>query len=254
MNVDSAFNEKILVDKTFDLIKEFAFEGKTIIVMIYYGGIHQYCFCKIIPALKQKGFSVYETFNENDFVANINKFDVAVVISSNGTQERPSMVKACVDFYNGGKSLFLHGDNEPYFGEINKILSGLYVKGDFQLTGNDPGDKILKGVEELKPQTFNRYHPLGTGFLQLYEGITICYPANKNIPEDMEVFAVNSSGNMSIVCSKMVENRKTGKLLIDSGFTKLDYRFSENGNEVIRYITNAIGWLVNVKDDFNFYN
>ena len=51
----------------------------------------------------------------------------------------------------------------------------------------------------------------------LHEGITICHPENTH--KDFEVFAFNSNNEPLILVSE--ENESHGRIVVDTGFTKL---------------------------------
>lgn len=62
------------------------------------------------------------------------------------------------------------------------------------------------------------------GLNNLHEGITICHPVK--LHKDFEIFGYNSNNEPLILYSE--ENENHGRIVIDTGFTKLYPEFWRN--------------------------
>lgn len=144
------------------------------------------------------------------------------------------------------KGLLIWGDNSPYIAHANQLLDELNVgKVKIQLEGNDHGTKMLQRTANAKAdrETFTQ-HQITAGIFRMNEGITICYPINKDTKNsnnlgDLVVVGVGSAGRPSYMVLEGNENR--GRIIIDCGFTKL-YPQYWNGNW--RYVRNCAVWLL----------
>ncbi len=106
-----------------------------------------------------------------------------------------------------------------------------------------PGDGIQIG-------TFDKKHPLARGFVNLFEGDTIC-SWNKPFP-DYKVFAMQTDPkNLPVIFYKEASGSNP-RILMDCAFTKL-YRQYYN-KDVERYLSNAACWLNNLDNDIDLSN
>lgn len=55
----------------------------------------------------------------------------------------------------------------------------------------------------------------------LHEGVTICHP--ENMHEDFKTFAVNTNNEPCVLYTE--ENENHGRIIVDTGFTKLYTNF-----------------------------
>jgi len=232
-------------------------------------------------ALKKKGFNVkYCTHKEVDtFLTEIKsgKYRVVWIVSSGGgyidgwsidpsstylkDKYKEKFISAVVDYYKSGGGLLLWGDNEPYYYESNLILQQI-AKIDsqkpsyLQLAGNTYGDKVLSYGDPTTPGEFDREHLIFSGINYLFEGVTICYPviessdesvtnpAAKRVPKkvgDYDVLATSSNGRPVIL--KMEKKDGCGRVIIDSGWTKLYASYWSSVGQS-RYVVNACVWLL----------
>jgi len=120
--------------------------------------------------------------------------------------------------------------------------------------GNTYADKIISYGEPSKPGEFDAKHIIFSGINYLYEGVTICYPI---LPADgkpethskeyaknvgcLDVIATSSNGKPVIL--KMEKTNQNGRIIVDSGWTKL-YQSSWSSVGQARYVVNACVWLV----------
>jgi len=192
--------------------------------------------------LTRKGFKWKIVTTEVEFISELNKYDIAWIISRDSVQQEANFVKAVKDFYNAGNGLFIWADNTPWEKHANALLPAL-LGTNIVLSGCDHGTKELTlGNTGCETGKFKANHSITTGVEHLYEGITICYP-NTNGP--LKVLATSSHGHpVSLYLEK--QNGK-GNLLVDCGFTKLYVNFNTAGTG--RYISNATCWLTGLTDD-----
>ena len=117
------------------------------------------------------------------------------------------------------KSLFLWSDNEPLFNYTNLILKK-YFDG-MEMKGNYKGDKIIsKSTDDFRSDRKGKFDPTHTifyGVNNLHEGVTICHP--ENIHSDFRVIAYNSNDEPLVLVAE--ENENHGRIILDTGFTKL---------------------------------
>jgi len=173
---------------------------------------------------------------------------------------KEEFISAVVNYHKSGGGLFLWGDNEPYFYEVNLILQQIATIDSekpcyAQLAGNTMANKVLSYGDPTTPGEFDREHLIFSGINYLYEGVTICYPvikssdditdpAAKSVPKkvgEYDVLATSTNGRPVIL--KLEKKNGCGRVIIDSGWTKL---YSSNWSTVgqSRYVVNACVWLL----------
>ena len=170
------------------------------------------------------------------------------MISSNTEQSAiPEYAEYLMKAYESGKSIFLWGDNDPYYKQVNSFLYKFFKSNEYYLQGNYPGTQKLKSGDGSTIGTFDKFHPVGRGFVELFEGFTIC-SWNKPFPS-FKSFAMQSiSESLPFTFYLDVETR----LLLDCGFTKLfDQYFDYN---TARYVANAACWLHKLENDADTSN
>jgi len=273
-----------LEGKQWDLGIDGAFGDFSVLVMMFVNFLEADWDSCAGHALRQKGFHVKLcTCNEvNIFLNEISsgKYSVVWIISSGGgyvdswsvdsnrtflkDDLKPSFISSVTHFHRTGGGLFLWADNEPYFYEVNLILHAILQeteKNDIALSGNTTGDRVLSFGKPEQPGEFDENHIIFAGIKYLYEGVTICYPnivcPPNNMPTDkaspqkfskqvgsFDVLATSSNGKPVIL--KMEQIANNGRVIVDSGWTKL-YKSSWSSVGQARYVVNACVWLVNVE-------
>ncbi|KAH3767278.1 type III restriction enzyme [Pelomyxa schiedti] len=214
------------------------------------------------PALRKKGFNL-SIFPKNDVAGFIralksDKFDVAWVISDS-TLCTPSneFPEAIFNFHRKKRGLMIWGDNAPYFAEANILLPTLCGA---RLEGNTQGERVMAYGNSCTPGEFCADHPLFAGISYLYEGHTICYPVDTatglvtwptssahRAPETvgkLQVVATSSNG-MPVICC-MDRSETGGRLVVDTGFTKLYPNWWVSEGQA-RYVVNACVFLVDIE-------
>jgi len=200
--------------------------------------------------LGKKGFIVKFVNDEINFVQEINSngdsySSIWLIPNSSPSTYSYSML---VSYVKSGKSVFIWGDNTPYFSQSNNFFASYFGNKEYQLTGNNPGQQELKSGDGIKTKTFSKFHPLSKGFVKLYEGFTICY-WSRAFP-GFEVFAKQSISTMDVPVIWYKEMTAVeGRILVDCGFTKLYKGAQFYTPDVSRYISNAACWLANLENN-----
>eukprot|EP01114_Cavostelium_apophysatum_P006908 TRINITY_DN1848_c0_g1_i2.p1 TRINITY_DN1848_c0_g1~~TRINITY_DN1848_c0_g1_i2.p1 ORF type:complete len:446 (+),score=137.02 TRINITY_DN1848_c0_g1_i2:616-1953(+) len=187
-------------------------------------------------ALESKGFRVHIVHNEKDFLDQLENFDEAWICASPRQPADPKRFKEVItNYHKSGRGLFLWADNDPFYGEVNFILKELIGT---TLTGNTPGDKILKVGDGKVSGQFAR-HLITTGIVNLYEGITISYPTNT---DNIKVIAMSTDYHPCIFYTDPAPEK--GPIVVDCGFTKLYPRYWSATAGTERYVRNVAVWLL----------
>jgi hypothetical protein len=109
------------------------------------------------------------------------------------------------------------------------------------LYGNDRGIQIIEATEgPLQQKTFDKKHEIFTGVLKIHEGDTIARPKCNPLPKGVNEIA-RSSANQP--CIMWFDDNKNGRIVVDTGYTKLfreNYRLTAGTD---RYFVNAVCWL-----------
>jgi len=271
-------------ESKYDLGKDGAFSDYSVLVMMFLACLDNDWESCAGTALKQKGFNViYCTHNDvKKFLTEIKtgKYRVVWILSSGGgyidewqidsartylkDDLKEQFVSAVVDYHKSGGGLFLWGDNEPFYYEMNLILQQIAkINNDekkpsyIQFSGNTNADRVLSYGDPTKPGEFDKDHIIFSGINYLYEGVTICYPVIQSSIDDpfidpsadcfpktvgeYDVLATSSNGKPVIL--KIEKKNECGRVIIDSGWTKL---YAANWNTVgqSRYVVNACVWLM----------
>eukprot|EP01087_Luapelamoeba_hula_P008019 TRINITY_DN1994_c0_g1_i1.p1 TRINITY_DN1994_c0_g1~~TRINITY_DN1994_c0_g1_i1.p1 ORF type:complete len:649 (+),score=191.02 TRINITY_DN1994_c0_g1_i1:136-2082(+) len=235
-----AFNNP--VGREFDLGREGAFGRFGVYVGLFCLELTEKVFMEGPGiALQQKGFRVICTNDEAEFAEHLRDYDVGFVVSSDlVTLNTARVAQACLEFHQGGGGLAIWADNQPFFATANAILAKICP--GMNLTGDTPGDNDLKLGLATKPGCF-KAHLLTSGIETLYEGVTICYPSNT---KDLTVLATSTDKHPCMLCADYdILNDAQGRFAIDTGFTKLGYKWDSAGTG--RYVRNMSVWLLGLE-------
>ncbi|KAN0015982.1 hypothetical protein ACTFIU_005932 [Dictyostelium citrinum] len=224
-----------------DLGVEGAFTQFTILI----GRFYNYSDLECIKDLKSKGFQTVEALTQKDFITKLPQSDLALIISgytNDNTTTEQEFTDKVEEYHKVGKGLFIWNDNTPYTLHGNWVTQRLY---GITANGNEPGKQDLTLGNGLDKQHFSS-HLVTSGIVNLYEGITISSfadltPANGKL----EVLATSSQGNKIMLVSSTDPTKvdaNCGRVVIDSGFTKLFAQFFSAGTS--RYVKNCCVWLL----------
>jgi len=113
------------------------------------------------------------------------------------------------------------------------------------LVGNTPGGRILGYGNGLAPGEFDQDHLIFSGINYLYEGVTICYPEPVDHLARSSLVHLATSSNEHPCISHIESTEEHGRVIIDSGFTKLYCSWTSAGQA--RYVVNACVYLVDIE-------
>ena len=89
-------------------------------------------------------------------------------------------------------------------------------------------------------QTFNKEHEIFTGVLHIHEGETIAIPKCNKLPDKVQVIARSSTNQPCIMC---YDDYRNGRVVVDTGYTKLYEEHYTQTAGTDRYFVNALCWI-----------
>jgi hypothetical protein len=234
------------VGSQYDLGQADGFKGMTIVV---FNCCNECSFTKPQKALEEMGFHVIEIqlFNGPQPV-NIDSLRFASqiwVISSRNGHLNDSVYEFISSFYHNGRSVYIWGDNSPYFVEANNLFNRMLPGMSVRLEGDDPGGKVQKARSSATSSGFEAKHMIFTGIASLFEGITVSRVMKGS--SEIEIIMNNSSGYpVTGVLDNL--NKKHGRLAIDGAFTRLCNNWDDAGSA--RFVKNMAAWLAAIDSDW----
>lgn len=223
----------------YDLAKDGAFTGYTIFViyLCFEGDVS-----KPTVALRKKGFNVVEyksTPNDAELARILNTPDSQLWLVSNHVRTiSDSAVNLIYNYYMQGHGVYVWSDNANFFADTNPLLAKMYGSGVY-MSGNYVGDKVLGIQTKSGAPGIIANHPITTGLVSFYEGITISTVNMGN--SRLKPLMYNSESG--IVAA--YDDKDGRRALIDGGFTRLYHKWDSAGTD--RYIVNAAAWLTNIE-------
>ncbi len=219
----------------YDLAVDGAFEGQTVTVL----DLYNFDFTNTETALKEKGFSVYRFMNAppsaEELKEALDKSCQFWLISSSTRMLTEEHVKVIKEFFDAGHGVYIWGDNDPYYADVNYLAEALFGG---EMLGNYHGANVVGLKDKTNKSGLAKSHLITTGLQFVYEGITI---ASIQDNQSLKPLIYNSEGN--IVAATYENNGK--RAILDGGFTRLYVAWDEAGTG--RYVKNAAAWLVNVE-------
>lgn len=190
-------------------------------------------------ALQKKGFEVVE-YKTAPSVQQLEKelFGDETqlwIISHKTSFLNDNHINLICSYFNRGNGIYIWGDNDPYYVDANKITQKLF---NTKMSGNYIGKNVLGIRHGYSKSGIIENHPITTGLVNFFEGITI---AHIHMNSNLEELMYSSDGN---VLAAFYD--KDGKrALVDGGFTRLWCNWDSAGTD--RYIVNAAAWLANIE-------
>lgn len=218
----------------YDLARDGGFAGKRIVILCLYTGenilegIRQ-----PIAALEQKGFSVElcTSATPKQLEKKLRDACQLWILSDSCRKLTGDHLDVIRPFWEAGNGLYILGDNAPFYADANfvsKALAGVTMSGD------DPGDRVI-GVQETPGGVgLVAGHPIATGIVNLYEGITIAAVETNQTVRPL----VNADTGKTVTA--IVDNGGR-RMLIDGGYTRLFYKWDTAGTD--RFVVNCAAWL-----------
>lgn len=226
------------VGGAYDLGPDGAYGGQTVHVLQMYAE-QAFDFSLPTAALQRKGFAVHRRTTPGP-VAELRAWLADArqlwLISGVSRQLEAGHVEVIRALWARGASLYLWGDNDPYFADANAVLAAIAGDG-LAMAGNVAGGKVVDAFADGRGF---RPHPVTTGLAHLFEGITVA-----SIPEAVAAehgfveLLRGSAGNLITVVRDAVPGG--GVLMADGAFTRLYCNWDDAGSA--RYVSNAACFL-----------
>lgn len=224
----------------YDLAKDGAFKDYTIIVINLCSA-----YCNAVSptkALQKKGFTVLDRTNmPNDSeLARLLALPDSQLWLISGMNKTISdyAINKIYDYYVQGHGVYVWSDNDPWYADSNALLAKMYGS-NVNMFGDYNGDKVLGIQPHTGAPGIIANHPITTGLVNFYEGITI---STVNIGNStLTPLMYNSQSG--IVAA--YDDKSGRRALIDGGFTRLYHKWDSAGTD--RYIVNAAAWLTNIE-------
>lgn len=236
----------------YDGVPDAAFKGNRILV----GNFDRTGECKFTEpraVLEKKGFEVVEVAAEGGFLAKLDWCTIACVISGSTSDwqgcSEAEFLAACSAARTKGKGFWIWADNAPYIVQANSLLA-TWFHFTVQSSTNGGNQLTLADGKTIGVGKFRR-HIITSGIVNLFEGITICYPNKGNdgrfiSASKMEILANSTDGNPCVMFRDFShEDDQEGRILLDCGWTKLCYNWDSAGTAT--YVTNGFAWLVGIE-------
>jgi hypothetical protein len=223
----------------YDLARDGAFEGQTIVVLQLYTLESNFDFVDPGKALTQKGFRIKRYTHVPPTPKQLEKDlkDACQlwVISDKDQRLTEDHAKVIKNYWDKGHGLYIFGDNDPFYADANFLMNYLF---DIGMNGNLPGGNTVTLRDEVQSTTPGVIpdHLISTGLEFCFEGITI---ATLDEHPDFKPLIYGSAGNL--VTSVYEKDGK--RCIIDGGFTRLYCNWNTAGSG--RYVKNAAAWLTN---------
>jgi len=235
----------------YDLGKDGAFSDFSVLIGQFHRDLQSGWGRTAGAALAKKGFRVklINPGQEKEFITALagDEYDVAWIISEaqsymsymKGMEDE--FTKAVTNYHNKSRGLMIWGDNDPYYYHANLVLPNI---AKCKLFGNDYCAQTLTFGDANTKGHFDKEHICFAGVNNLYEGITICSPDKIG---KLKVLATSTYGKTCIASMEITTS--TGRVIVDTGFTKLYPDFWSTAGQA-RYVVNACVWLVDVERRF----
>lgn len=232
----------------YDLAQDNSFQGYKVIVLFLNEEKHAN-FDKPAAALKRKGFETIE------FITPPTPEELKKVLFAPKTQlwvvsyKRQKLNDRHVDviekYFDSGYGVYIWGDNDPFYVDANLILDRLF--GTY-LFGNRPGDKVLGIQQGQREPGLIPNHPITTGIMNFYEGITISeiklgFKLSWFSQKEIALKPLMYGSERQVVTAYYDQDQK--RALVDGGFTRLYVKWNTAGTD--RFVVNSAAWLANIE-------
>lgn len=242
----------------YDLAQDGSFTGYKVIVL----NLCNECdFTEPRKALMKKGFEVIEHKKLP------NAWALKSVLSDHKSQlwivshkiayMTPAHIEIIKKYFISGHGVYIWGDNDPYYADANQLLESIF---GLRMHGDSRGDKVLGIQQKTGMPGIIPNHPITTGIMNFYEGITIAEVETKPSTTQPLQLLFNISGgtvpgrnqklepliygsNRLVVAAYFDSDNK--RAIVDGGFTRLYYKWDSAGTD--RYVVNAAAWLANIE-------
>lgn len=222
----------------YDLAEDGSFEGYKIVVINLCNDTN----CNFVEpgkALRKKGFEIQE-FRTLPPLSTLksalegDKTQLWVISDRTGHMDQ-KYAEYITSYFVSGHGVYIWGDNSPYFVDANLILLNMF---GVAMVGDSYGDQVLgiqksDGAPGIIPN-----HPITTGIVSFYEGITI---SEVKVMQQLTPLIYASDGKVVTA----YYDKYSRRALVDGGFTRLYWKWDTAGTD--RYVVNAAAWLANIE-------
>jgi uncharacterized protein YegL len=223
----------------YDLIRDGALDGAKIVILKLVEEPER--FTRLVSSLEKKGFEVQFIVPPDPALGSLRTTLAGAsqlwVLSGRFrhlSEEDLSVIDA---FFRSGHGVYIWGDNDPFYVDANLLLGRLLGT---HLSGNTPGQQVVGLRGESSAVGLTPGHPITTGLVNIWEGITI---AEVQLREELSPLIVGSNG----LVVTATHDAGGCRAVVDGGFTRL---YDENWDRTAgtsRYVVNAAAWLLNVE-------
>lgn len=222
----------------YDLAEDGSFEGYKIVVINLCRDTN--CnFVQPAKALRKKGFEIQE-FTSLPSLSTLksalagDKTQLWVISDRTGYMDY-KYAEFIASYFEAGHGVYIWGDNNPYYVDANLILLRMF---GVAMYGDSYGDQVL-GIQRVDgaPGIIPN-HPITTGIVSFYEGITI---SEVKVRDELTPLIYASDGKVVTA----YYDKHSRRALVDGGFTRLYWKWYTAGTD--RYVVNAAAWLANIE-------
>lgn len=217
----------------FDLAKDGGFKGQKIVFLCINTAV-KIRIHDAIEALGRKGFEVdmFAMATPEELKAKLKDACQLWVLSDGKVHLTPRHRAVIRAYYEGGGGLYIWGDNDPLYADSNEITRELL---GVTMSGDTFGDQVIGVQKSPGSPGIIAGHPIATGIVNLYEGITIAtVGTHKNT-----VMPLVISSDRKVVTAYVDDGKH--RMLIDGGFTRLFHKWDTAGTD--RFVVNCAAWL-----------
>eukprot|EP00475_Leptophrys_vorax_P022056 TRINITY_DN29_c0_g1_i2.p1 TRINITY_DN29_c0_g1~~TRINITY_DN29_c0_g1_i2.p1 ORF type:complete len:854 (-),score=199.57 TRINITY_DN29_c0_g1_i2:64-2625(-) len=187
--------------------------------------------------------------SESEFMSQVNDYDEAWILCSPSRSPSNEFLQCCVEFVNSfrGLAIWTWSSGSPTGTMLLEAIFGDKHVKNYRENGTYKNGvmKLCPENRKLNPLEFSR-HLLFSGLPELYEGTKVSNFKDDQVPEDMEVVALNSDGRPTILVAQAKGSR--GRIVYDTSITKMCNCCRKNVVGVDRYCRNMCTWLLGLED------
>jgi len=222
----------------YDLIRDGALDSARIVILKLVEEPER--FTRLVSSLEKKGFDVQFIVPPDPALHALENTLAGasqIWILSGCTRHLSDQDLGAIEsFFRSGHGVYVWGDNNPYFVDANLLLSRIIGTHMF---GDTPGQQVVGLRGEASPVGLTPGHPISTGLVNIWEGVTI---AEVSLTNDLTPLIVGSNGRV------VTATYDSGGLraVVDGGFTRLYDELWDRTAGTSRYVVNAAAWLLNV--------
>eukprot|EP01124_Arcella_intermedia_P023670 TRINITY_DN3806_c0_g1_i1.p1 TRINITY_DN3806_c0_g1~~TRINITY_DN3806_c0_g1_i1.p1 ORF type:complete len:955 (+),score=131.27 TRINITY_DN3806_c0_g1_i1:107-2971(+) len=230
----------------YDLGQDGAFDGLVVVILQLY----TFNIRPPVEALERKGFKVV-LFPRAPGVSALREVVQTAsqvwVISNCSKVLSEEEMDFLVEQWKDGLSLYVWGDNDPYYVDANRLLAKIFPGEGVSMTGNHPGQQAVQACPPGGHIGFAP-HLLTTGLTSLHEGNTIASLDPKVMGMlDFEPVLYDHEGNLIVVVRKA--QKGSGSIIIDGAFTKLYCQWEGVAAGSARFVRNCACFLSAVTEE-----